>query len=206
MMITYVESHRDTHDVIMSFGSHSAPTGARNSSLGHPNMAEASLGKNFPKMIPSLLRVFNGWYLQGLVIWCVSLSRPQIFWWKRRHIARRGGDISSRDARISTLVQLLDALNSFQGCPRLIKDARISPASSPIDARVSKENYPSDIIQKYVYPERVVVFYGCHSQRVLSACHGSYGHVLWVYNSDVESSVCTLLPKHLDQMNDTAHM
>ena len=125
---------------------HSAPTGARNSSLGHPNMAEASLGKNFPKMIPSLLRVFNGWYLQGLVIWCVSLSRPQNFWWKRRHIARRGCDISSRDARISTFVQLLDALNSFQGCPRLIKDARISPTSSLIDAKVSKENYPSDII------------------------------------------------------------
>ena len=119
---------------------HSAPTGARNSSLGHPNMAEASLGKNFPKMIPSLLRVFNGSYLQGLVIWCVSLSRPQNFLCKRRHIARRGGDISSRDARISTFVQLLDALNSFQGCPRLTKDARISPTSSPIDARVSKEN------------------------------------------------------------------
>ena len=40
--------------------SHSAPTGARNSSLGHPNMAEASLGKNFPKVIPSLLHVFSG--------------------------------------------------------------------------------------------------------------------------------------------------
>ena len=125
---------------------HSAPTGARNSSLGHPNMAEASLGKNVPKMISSLLRVFSGWYLQGLVIWCVSLSRPQNFWWKRRHIARRGGDISSRNARISTFVQLLDALNSFQGCPRLMKDARISPTCSPIDARVSKENSPSDII------------------------------------------------------------
>ena len=47
---------------------HSAPTGARNSSLGHPNMAEASLGKNFPNVIPSLLHVFSGWYLQGLVI------------------------------------------------------------------------------------------------------------------------------------------
>ena len=58
---------------------HSAPTGARNSSLGHPNMAEASLGKNFPKVIPSLLHIFSGWYLQGLVIWCVSLSRPQNF-------------------------------------------------------------------------------------------------------------------------------
>ena len=43
-----------------AMANHSAPTGARNSSLGHPNMAEASLGKNFPKMIPSLLRVFNG--------------------------------------------------------------------------------------------------------------------------------------------------
>ena len=125
---------------------HSAPTGARNSSLGHPNMAEASLGKNFPKMILSLLRVFNGSYLQGLVIWCLSLSRPQNFLCKRRHIARRGGDISSRDARISTFVQLLGALNSFQGCPRLTKDARISPTSAPIDARVSKENSPSDII------------------------------------------------------------
>ena len=129
-----------------SYVYHSAPTGARNSSLGHPNMPEALLGKNFPKIIPSLLRVFNGWYLQGLVIWCVSLSRPQNFRWKRRHIARRGGDISSRDARISTFVQLLDALNSFQGCPRLIKDARISPTSSPIDARQSKENSPLDII------------------------------------------------------------
>ena len=68
---------------------HSAPTGARNSSLGHPNMAEASLGKNFPKVIPSLLHVFNGWYLQSLVIWCVSLSRLQKFWGKRRHLARR---------------------------------------------------------------------------------------------------------------------
>ena len=86
---------------------HSAPTGARNSSLGHPNMAEASLGKNFPKVIPSLLHVFNGWYLPSLVIWRVSLSRPQIFWGKRRHLARRG-DISSRDARIST-----------RGCPKL---------------------------------------------------------------------------------------
>ena len=38
---------------------HGEPTGARNSSLGHPNMAEASLGKNFPKVIPSLLHVFN---------------------------------------------------------------------------------------------------------------------------------------------------
>ena len=62
------------------FLSHSAPTGAWNSSLGHPNMAEASLGKNFPKMISSLLCVLSGWYLQGLVIWCISLSRPQIFW------------------------------------------------------------------------------------------------------------------------------
>ena len=87
---------------------HSAPTGARNSSLGHPNMAEASLGKNFPKVIPSFLHVFNGWYLQGLVIWCVSLSRPQNYWGKQRHLARRGCDISSRDARIST-----------RGCPKL---------------------------------------------------------------------------------------
>ena len=104
---------------------HSAPTGARNSSLGHPNMAEASLGKNFPKVIPSLLHVFNAWYLQSLVIWCVSLSRPQIFLGKRRHLARRGDDISSRDARISTRgcpkLQRLDK----PGCPKLRKDARI---------------------------------------------------------------------------------
>ena len=104
---------------------HSASTGARNSSLGHPNMAEASLGKNFPKMISLLLRVFCGWYLQGLFIWCVSLSRPQNFWWKRRHIARRGGDISSRDARISTNgCPNLPRLNKL-GCPKLRKDARI---------------------------------------------------------------------------------
>ena len=83
---------------------HSAPTGARNSSLGHPNMAEASLGKNFPKVISSLLLVFSGWYLQRLVSWCVSLSRPQNIWCKRRQIARRRGDISPRDARISTSV------------------------------------------------------------------------------------------------------
>ena len=82
----------------------SAATGARNSSLGHPNMAEALLGKNFPKVIPSLLHIFNGWYLQHLVIWCVSLSRPQNIWCKRPHITRRRGDISSRDARISTFV------------------------------------------------------------------------------------------------------
>ena len=80
------------------------PTGARNSSLGHPNMAQASLNKNFPKVIPSLLHVFSGWYLQRLVIWCVSLSRPQNIWCKRRHITRRRGDVSSRDARISTFV------------------------------------------------------------------------------------------------------
>ena len=63
---------------------HGAPTGTRNSSLGHPNMAEASLGKNFPKVIPSLLHVFNGWYLQSLVIWCVSLSRLQNVCGKQR--------------------------------------------------------------------------------------------------------------------------
>ena len=104
---------------------HGAPTGARNSSLGHPNVVEASLGKNFPKAIPSLLHVFNGWYLQGLVIWCVSLSRPQNFWGKQRLLARRGCDISSRDARISTRgcpkLRRLDK----SGCPRLRKDARI---------------------------------------------------------------------------------
>ena len=83
---------------------HSAPTGARNSSLRHPNMAEASLGKNFPKVISPLLHVFSGWYLQRLVSWCVSLSRPQNIWCKRRLIARRRGDISPRDARISTSV------------------------------------------------------------------------------------------------------
>ena len=178
---------------------HGAPTGARNSSLGHPNMAQASLGKNFPKVIPSLLHVFNGWYLQRLVIWCVSLSRPQNIWCKRRHITRWRGDISSRDARISTFVQLLDTLISFQGCPKLEKDARISPTSSRIDARVSKENSQSGIILKCVYPERAVVFCGCHFQRLLTA---SYGHALWVYLSESESSVCTLLPKHLDQMSD----
>ena len=104
---------------------HGAPTGARNSSLGHPNMSEASLGKNLPKVIPSLLHVFNGWYLQGLVIWCVSLSRPQNFWGKQRHLAWRGCDISSRDARISTRgcpkLRRLDK----PGCPKLRKDARI---------------------------------------------------------------------------------
>ena len=47
-------------DVTHLDGVHSAPTGARNSSLGHPNMAETSLGKNFPKVISSLLHVFNG--------------------------------------------------------------------------------------------------------------------------------------------------
>ena len=104
---------------------HGAPTGARNSSLGHPNMAEASLGKNFPNVIPSLLHVFNGWYLQGWVIWCVSLSSPQNFWCDRRHIARRGGDISSRDDRISTRgCPNLPRLDK-PGCPRLRKDARI---------------------------------------------------------------------------------
>ena len=86
--------------VLRVLACHGAPTGARNSSLGYPNMAEAALGKNFPKAIPSLLHVFNGWYLQGLDIWCVSLSRPQNFWGKQRHLARRGCDISSRDARI----------------------------------------------------------------------------------------------------------
>ena len=104
---------------------HGAPTGARNSSLGHPNMAEALLGKNFPKVIPSLLHVFNEWYLQGLVIWCISLSRPQNFLGKQWHLARRGCDISSRDARISTRgcpkLRRLDK----PGCPKLRKDARI---------------------------------------------------------------------------------
>ena len=110
---------------LQGFSLHSVPTGARNSSLGHPNMAEASLGKNFPKVIPSLLNVFNWWYLQSLVIWCVSLSRPQNFWGKRRHLARRGGDISSMDARISTCgCPKLQRLEK-PGCPKLRKDARI---------------------------------------------------------------------------------
>ena len=88
-------------------------------------MAEASLGKNFPKMIPSLIHVFNGSYLQVLVIRCVSLSRPQNLGWKRRHIARRGGHISLRDARIST--HGCPNLSRFNksGCPKLRKDARI---------------------------------------------------------------------------------
>ena len=78
-------THKSAHLFDKRFDSaryeyHGAPTGARNSSLGHPNMAEASLGKNFPKVLPSLLHVFNGWYLRGLVIWCVSLSRPQNVW------------------------------------------------------------------------------------------------------------------------------
>ena len=104
---------------------HSAPTGARNSSLGHPNMAEASLGKNFPKVIPSLLHIFSGWYLQGLVIWCVSLSRPQNFLCKRRHIARPGDYISLGNARISTGgCPNLPRLNK-PGCPKLRQDARI---------------------------------------------------------------------------------
>ena len=104
---------------------HSAPTGARNSSLGHPNMAEASLGKKFPKVIPSLLHIFSGWYLQGLVIWCVSLSRPQIFLCKRRHISRPGDYILLGDARISTSgCPNLPRLNK-PGCPKLRQDARI---------------------------------------------------------------------------------
>ena len=95
------------------------------SSLGHPNMAEASLGKNFPKVIPSLLHIFSGWYLQGLVIWCVSLSRPQNFLCKRRHIARPGDYISLGDARISTGgCPNLPRLNK-PGCPKLRQDARI---------------------------------------------------------------------------------
>ena len=169
-------------------------------------MAEASLGKNFPKVIPSLVHVFSGRYLQGLVIWCVSLSRPHNCLCKRRHIARRGGDILSRDARISTFVQLLDAQNSFQGCPRLMKDARISPTSSCIDAGYQRKIPRRVSFKKCAYPERVVVSYGCHSQRLLNACHGSYGHAWWVYNSEGESSVCTLLPKHLDQMSDITRM
>ena len=104
---------------------HSAPTGARNSSLGHPNMAEASLGKNFPNVIPSLLHIFSGWYLQGLVIWCVSLSRPQNVLCKRRHIARPGDYISLGDAWISTNgCPNLPRLNK-PGCPKLRQDARI---------------------------------------------------------------------------------
>ena len=104
---------------------HSAPTSARNSSLGHPSMAEASLGKNFPKVILLLLHDFSGWYLQGLVKWCVYLSRPRNVWCKLRHVARRGGDISSRDARISTSgCPNLPCLNKL-GCPKLRKDARI---------------------------------------------------------------------------------
>ena len=81
--------------------------------------AEASLGKNFPKVIPSLLHVFSGWCLQGLVIWCVSLSKPQNIWCKHRHIARRGGDISLGDARISNSgCPNLPRLN-IPGCPKL---------------------------------------------------------------------------------------
>ena len=56
-IIKYATYFPETHSKI-----HSAPTGARNSSLGHPNMAEASLGKNSPNVILSLLHVFNGWY------------------------------------------------------------------------------------------------------------------------------------------------
>ena len=48
-----------------------------------------------------------------------------LFWCKRRHIARRGGDISSRDARISTSgCPNLPRLNKLR-CPKLRKDARI---------------------------------------------------------------------------------
>ena len=104
---------------------HGAPTGVWNSSLGHPNMAEATVSKNFPTVIPPLLHIFSGWFLQGLLIWCVSLSRPQNCWCKRWHITRRGGDVSSKDAQISTRgcpnLQHLDK----PGCPRLRKDARI---------------------------------------------------------------------------------
>ena len=92
--------------------------------LGHPNLVKASLAKNFPKMIPSLLHVFSGWYLQGLVIWCASLFRPQNIWCKRRHSARAVGDISSRDARISFRgCPNLPCLGK-PGCPRLRKDAQ----------------------------------------------------------------------------------
>ena len=65
--------------VLSVLACHGAPTGAPNSSLGYPNMAAAALGKNFPKAIPSLLHVFNGWYLQGLDIWCYLCPGPRIF-------------------------------------------------------------------------------------------------------------------------------
>ena len=54
--------------------SHDALTGARNSSLGHRNMAEASHDKDFPTVIPSVSDVFKGQYLQGSVIWYVQAT------------------------------------------------------------------------------------------------------------------------------------
>ena len=103
---------------------------------------------------------------------------------------------------------------SVAGCPKLISGMPETHERCPnLTNKFSywckgiKGNFPVGYhLKKYVYPERVVVFYGCHFQRLLNACHGSYGHALWVYNSEGESSVCTLLPKHLDQMSDTAHM
>ena len=162
------------YQILENYPYHSAPTGARNSSLGHPNMAAASHGKHIYKAISSLLHVSNGWYLQDLIILCVSLSGPQNLLCKRRNMAKRGGNISARDARISTPVPLLDARNLFQGCPKLLNDARISPTSTRIDAGISRKNTLVVVsFEHCVYPEIVNSVFGCHSKQLLNHAYVS---------------------------------
>ena len=123
---------------------HSTPTGARNSSLGHPNMAAASHGKHIHTAISSLLHVSNGWYLQGLIILCVSLSGPQNLLCKRWNMAKRGGNISARDARISTRgCPKLPHLKK-PGCPKLKIDARNS-AKMPESCLTIRISYTNSI-------------------------------------------------------------
>ena len=169
-------------------------------------MAESSLGKNFPKMIPSLLRVFNGWYLQGLVIWCVSLSRPQNLLVKTT---------AHRQTRRWYFIEGCPNLNfcSVAGCPKLISGMPETHKRCP------------NLTNKFSYwckgiKGKLPVGYHLKICIHRKSCGDLWmpfptsfkcmPWILWprfvVYNRKGESSVCTLLPKHLDQMNDTAHM
>ena len=103
---------------------HGAPTGTRNSNLGHPNLAEAPLGKNFSVW---LRRCYTSSMSDTCRVWSFDeylCPGHRLFWCKRRHIARLGGDIWSRDARISTRgCPNLPRLEK-PGCSKLRKDAR----------------------------------------------------------------------------------
>ena len=173
---------------------HSVPTGARNSSLGHPNMAEASPGKNFPKVIPSLLHVWMILAAFGHLMRIFVQTREYLVWTTAHHQTKKWHFIKG-----------CPNLNfcSVAGCPNLISGMPETRERCP--NLTNKFSYWCKGIPVRHHLKMRLPKTSCSvlwmSFPTLFIC------ILWPRFVSLQQRKwiqykCTLLPKHLYQMSD----